>query len=284
MRDQPQGQGLLLRWMRDLLAEPQLRALDVDADQRIDTHRQILRKKPALQDLFEELYRLCVDLDRRHLSGSGASVELGAGSSFFGDVFPNVIVTDITPAGHLDVVADALRLPFRDASVRVFYGIECFHHLPDPHLFFRDVLRTLVPGGGCVLIEPYHGLVARYLFRRLFDSESFEMDQAEWSTTTTGPMVGANQALSYIVFSRDREKFEVQYPSLRILCQRPLNNYIRYLGSGGLNFRALVPAALVPVAKLTERLLTPMNRLLALHHVIVLRKERDHPMASGGAR
>jgi SAM-dependent methyltransferase len=267
----------LLRWLRDRLVEPRLLSVEIDADQRIEAHRHILLEKPSLQRLFREVYRLCVDLDDRYFSGGGPRVELGAGSSIFKEFSPKVIATDVEPAPHLDMVVDALRLPFRAASIRAFYGIECFHHLNDPHLFFTELRRTLLPGGGCVLIEPYHGRVARQVYPRLLASESFDPDQIEWRTPTAGPMLGANQALSYIVFTRDRETFQAQYPDLRIVREFPLNNYLRYLGSGGVNFRALLPDFLVPVARLGEIALSPLNRIVALHHVIVLRYEPVPP-------
>ncbi len=262
----------LVRWLRDRLAEPRLATVDVDGEQFLAVHRDIVLGKRSVQQLFTEMYRLCADLDRRHFSGSGARVELGAGSSFLKRQYPDVVSTDIKLATHLDMVVDALRLPFRNASIRAYYGIECFHHFNDPDLFFAELRRTLVPGGGCVLIEPYHGPEARWFYRRLFDSESFEPDQLEWSAPVGGPLRGANQALSYIVFARDRDKFNAKYRDLQILSEFPLNNYLRYLGSGGLNFRNLLPALLVPVARLCEIALIPMSRILALHHVIVVRK------------
>jgi hypothetical protein len=54
-------------------------------------------------------------------------------------------------------------------------------------------------------------------------------------------MEGANQALSYIVFERDRERFERLFPDLEIVEQSWIANYPRYLLSGGLNFRQLLP-------------------------------------------
>ena len=55
----------------------------------------------------------------------------------------------------------------------------------------------------------------------------------------------------------------------------PLRNYLRYLLSGGLNFRPLVPQGAAGAVAFVETLLTPLRRLLALHHVIVIRKRRS---------
>jgi hypothetical protein len=93
-----------------------------------------------------------------------------------------------------------------------------------------------------------------------------------WNVPMGGPMNGANQALSYIVFSRDRALFTQRYPQLEIVQEAPLTNYVRYLVSGGLNFRQLAPDFVIPMLKLVEDLLYPLRRQLALHHVIVVRR------------
>ena len=85
-------------------------------------------------------------------------------------------------------------------------------------------------------------------------------------------MTGANQALSYIVFNRDKARFQKLFPQLEIIYHAPLTNQIRYLLSGGLNFRQLVPDVLNGPLKGLEMLLAPLARMLALHHVLVLRK------------
>jgi SAM-dependent methyltransferase len=256
------------------LMDPRLREIDFDSDDLVTIHRQILREKKMIREVFQEIYRMCVYLDKRYFSGSGHRVELGAGASLFKELIPDLIVTDLKWARHLDLVVDGQQLPLRDASVRAFYGMECFHHFSRPESFFEELQRTLIPGGGCVLIEPYHGLVAQQLYKRLFKSEGFDPEQQDWSgpETAMGPMRGANQALSYIVFIRDRKIFEARYPSLRLVAQRCLNNYLRYFFSGGLNFRPLLPSAFSPLLGLGELALAPLKRILALHHVVVLRK------------
>jgi hypothetical protein len=85
-------------------------------------------------------------------------------------------------------------------------------------------------------------------------------------------MNGANQALSYVVFVRDRKRFETEFPQLEIVSQEPLPNAVGYLLSGGLNFRQLVPDFMTPLVELLERALSPLRRLYALHQVIVLRR------------
>ena len=85
-------------------------------------------------------------------------------------------------------------------------------------------------------------------------------------------MNGANQALSYIVFIRDQKEYERKYPSLKIVHQELAGNYLKYLLSGGLNFRQLLPDSFTGFVGFLEKLISSLNRWIALHHVIVIRK------------
>jgi hypothetical protein len=51
-----------------------------------------------------------------------------------------------------------------------------------------------------------------------------------------------------------------------------VGNYLKYLFSGGLNFHQLLPDSFNGMIGLSEMLLSPLNRWIALHHVIVIRK------------
>jgi len=257
---------------RRLLTDPRLQGVDYDSDALTEIHRRILAEKPLMREVFGEFYRLCRDLDDRHLAGGGRRVEIGAGVSMFKQLYPDVLSTDVKSTPSIDMVVDAQAMPFAAGSVRAVYGLNCFHHLPRPDRFFEELGRVLHPGGGCVLIEPYHGPVARRFYARLFDTEGFDPTAPDWTNASSGVMKGANQALSFIVFRRDAARFGQSHPYLEIVEQRPLGNYVRYLLSGGLNFRQLVPSLSSPLIKAVEAAMSPLHRWLALHHVIVLRR------------
>jgi SAM-dependent methyltransferase len=151
--------------------------------------------------------------------------------------------------------------------------MNCFHHFPKKEAFLRELLRIVHPGGGCVLVEPYFGPCASLLYKRLFTSETFDKSAASWNREDGARvMVGANQAASYLVFVRDRARFSALFPDLEIVHLEPLGNYLRYLLSGGLNFRPLVPPGAAGALTLVETLLIPLRHVLALHQVIVIRK------------
>jgi len=259
--------------LQRLLALPETAELDVDSPDRLAVHAAVLASKPMLAAVFRECHELLLDVDRRTFGDTpGLRVELGAGVAPVAMTFPDVLATDVVPGPGLDRVLDAQDMDLPDGSVRALYGQNCFHHLPDPLRFLTEAERVIAPGGGVILIEPYYGPVASAVFKRLFASEEFDKAMPGWSSDAAGPMLGANQALSYIVFVRDRERFVRELPGLELVQSFPLGNYVRYLLSGGLNFRQLAPTWSEPALRALERALRPAARVLALHHVVVLRR------------
>jgi SAM-dependent methyltransferase len=256
----------------DILRDPLLSEMEVDGVNRLELHRKMLEKKSMLQDVFIEFHNLFINLDSRFLNGNGLKVELGAGVSPIRDSYPDVLATDIVESPYLDKVINAEAMDFADQSISTIYGQNCFHHFPQPERFFSELERVLTPGGGAILLEPYHGFFATFLFKRLFHTEDFDKECTSWDSSASGPMNGANQALSYIIFIRDLKEFELKFPSLRIVHQEPVGNYLMYLLSGGLNFRQLVPDSFIKFIRVLEKILSPFNYLIALHHVIVIRK------------
>jgi SAM-dependent methyltransferase len=199
---------MLLNWLRD----PLLNDMDVDGENRLELHRKMLEKKPMLREVFTEFHHLFRRLEDKFLTGEGTKVELWAGISPMRDSYPEVLATDIVSAPHLDKVVNAEAMDFANNSVKVIYGQNCFHHFPHPDRFFQELDRILVKGGGAILLETYYGPFASFLYKRLFRTEGFDKTYQSWETPVAGPMNGANQALSYIVFIRDSELFEKKYP------------------------------------------------------------------------
>jgi len=262
----------MLSFLRRWLVDPRVRELDADAVDFSLAHRRVLTTKPLLQHLFRDFYADCRRMDEQHLSGDGARIEIGSGSGFMSDVYPDVITSDLKPLPFVRLVCRGERMPMRAGSLRALYAINTFHHLPSPSAFFRELERVLVPGGGAIFIEPYHGVAARFLFKRLHASETFDASAPRWeSDPDAGPFSRANQALSYIVFVRDRERFEREFPALQLVVDRP-HTHLRYLLSGGVNFRQLVPDAADGLVIALERALAPLARVLALQHTIVIRR------------
>ncbi len=246
--------------------------MDVDSVGRLELHRKMLDKKSMLREVFTEFHHSFRRLEHKFLSGEGVKVELGAGVSPMRDSYPEVLATDIVAAPQLDKVVNAEAMDFPDCSVKVIYAQNCFHHFPNPDRFFQELDRVLVHGGGAILLEPYYGPFATLLYKRLFSTEGFDKTYPTWETPSTGPMNGANQALSYIVFIRDKKLFESNHPNLKIVHKELAGNYLKYLLSGGLNFRKLLPDSCSSWVRQLEKVISPLNKWIALHHIVVIRK------------
>ena len=73
---------------------------------------------------------------------------------------------------------------------------------------------------------------------------------------------------------RDMDEVTRRFPNLEIVERRPLRNWLRYILSGGVNFRTLAPGWSDPILRAVEAALSPLAHWLAIHHLIVLRKTR----------
>lgn len=262
-----------MKWLFEQLRDPSIDSVDVDGKDRLVVHGKMLARKKMLRQVFLEFHHVFRKLDDELLTAGGMRIELGAGVAPIRESYSDVLATDVVYSEHLDRVLDAEKMDITDDSVRVIYGQNCFHHFPHPDRFFLEVDRVVSAGGGVILLEPYYGPFASFLYKRLFKTEGFDKEFPSWETPVAGPMNGANQALSYVIFVRDRAEFEKKYPGLKIVHQEVCRNYLKYLLSGGLNFRQLVPNWMIPLVNLLQVLLSPFNRWLALHHIVVIRKQ-----------
>lgn len=262
--------------LRGWLHEPKVSGVDVDDNVLLDIHTEILSKKPLLRSAFETFYRDMMSLCDQLLSTSGTEIELGSGAGFFKSLRSDLITSDIRKGQHINMVLDAQNMSLPNGSVRCIYAINVFHHLPDPELFFSELCRVLRPGGGCILIEPHIGFGSALLHRHLHSDEHFLPDAQSWQTTDIGgPLSGANQALAYIVFERDIARFKSLYGEhLEIAYRGYVLNALRYLFSGGLNFRQLLPTAFEPALRVLESVGRPLARYWSFHQIIVIRKRQ----------
>lgn len=260
-------------YLSNLLREPSLDGCDMDdSNRRFNLHSEVLKRKTMLAEVFKEFHARFYNLADEFFPVKGLEIELGAGVAPMRDNYPHVLATDITLAAHLDKKLNAEEMDLQNATVRAFYAQNCLHHFPHPSRFFKELERTLVPGGGAIILEPFYGPLGSFLYKRLFTSEGFDKESFTWETPVTGPMNGANQALSYIIFERDKKRFLTEHPSLEIVHQSIMGNFLKYILSGGLNFRQLMPNIMTRPISVLENILSPFRRWFGLHHVIVIRK------------
>jgi len=254
-----------------LFENPEMRGLALDDPMRVVASRHITRSKPLLRDIYMNFYERFLEVSQR--VPEGTTVELGSGGGFFSELLPSTVTSDIQIVPHVDICFDAECIPFRDESISAIFLLNVFHHIKDPEKFFRDVERCLKHEGRLVMIEPSNTMLGRFV--RRFLPEPFDPD-APWKMTASfGPLTGANMALPWIVFERDRDYFEKQFPNLLVVCHE-LHTPLRFIVSGGVGFRSFIPFSFLPLVKFTESVIKKFGLLgwFGMHVTIEIIKKK----------
>jgi|LauGreDrversion2_5_1035112.scaffolds.fasta_scaffold00069_4 SAM-dependent methyltransferase len=245
-----------------------------DQDVRVSIDMDIAINKPEFVQVVRDIQSLMLEKMVAKLNKTNSKVkfiELGAGVIPMSSWIKDVSSTDVVESEHLDGVLDATQLDLKDNSINGLFLQNTFHHIPDPSAFFSEALRVLIPGGRIIIVDPNHNLFSRVLYKNLFVTECFEIN-GSWNDASSHAMIGANQALSHIVFVRDRKKFERENPRLRIIETVTVRCGLRYLLTGGLNFRRIAPKGAFPLLSKLEKRLSILH-LFAIHWLIVLEKQ-----------
>ena len=272
--------GAGLATLKSWLSHPLTRGLDLDDPRTTELRRRIICQKRFLQRIYVEWYRTIAEAIP---ALAGPVLELGSGGGFLREYVPNLITSDVIPCAGVDRVIDAAQLPFADGELRGITMTNVFHHLPRPRGFFAEARRCVRIGGALVMIEPWMSAWSQLVYSRLHH-EPFDKSAA-WEFPSNGPLSDANGALPWIVFARDRAIFETEFPEWRIVAVRPIMP-LRYLLSGGVSLRSLVPGWSFPFWRGVERLLTPWMHHLAMFAIIVLMRVSvsNSPGRSTGVR
>jgi SAM-dependent methyltransferase len=239
----------------------------LDSPQRTLFHKQIIKKKPFLRKLYEEWYQELTDL--KPILPSGKMVELGSGGGFLKEIDPTIICSDIIDLPSNDLTFSALEMPFSNNELSALFMIDTFHHIPDSALFLNEAKRVLKKDGMLVMIEPANSLWGRFIYKN-FHHEPFE-PAAGWNIPAAGPLSGANGALPWIVFERDRKIFESKYPSLQIL-EIKHHTPLRYLLSGGVSYKQMVPGFSYPFFSWLDKTIPLFSRQLSMFVTLKIKK------------
>jgi SAM-dependent methyltransferase len=254
--------GLIGRW----LAHPLTRGIGVDDPRTTELRTRIVREKAFLRRLYEDWY---ATLAAAVPEGAGQVLEVGSGAGFLKQVVPQAITSEVFHVPHVDLVLDAMALPFGGGGLKAVVLVDVLHHMRDPARFFEEAARCVRPGGACLMIEPWNTSWSRFVYQR-FHHEPFEPD-AGWTLPPGGPLSTANGALPWILFERDRADFARRFPQWRIEAVRP-RMPVAYLASGGVSMRSLLPGALYAPLRLLERAIPGVERGLGMFAFIVLRR------------
>jgi hypothetical protein len=198
-----------------------------------------------LRQIYEEWYEAIaalLPLDKDPV------LELGSGGGFLVEFVPKLITSEIFYSRHVKMVLDGSGLPFVNESLSGIVMTDVLHHLPQPRQFFT-----------------------RLVYSKLHH-EPFQPEAVEWTFPQRGPLSGANSALPWIIFDRDRTRFEREFPQWQIHTIKPFMPF-RYLLSGGVSMRSLTPGWSFALWRNLENLLRPWMKSLAMFALIILIKK-----------
>lgn len=254
--------------MRNSLKDTSLKNIPVGSPEYFAIQKQLIRERPLLKRCYDDWYaRLRADAES--VPGDGLLVELGSGGSLLDEILPEVITSDVVE-GVADRVIDARHLPFDDNSVKALFLTHVFHHIPDVRAFLAEAARALVPGGVISMIEVAHTPLAKWAFEN-FHPEPYDDKSGAWEFNQADSMMDSNQALSWIVFFRDRDRFRSEFPGFDIEVSA-FTPWLSYLLSGGVSKKPLVPRRLSGLVFALEKPVAFLSPLCALHWHIRLRK------------
>lgn len=212
------------------------RGLSIDDPRTTERRRMIIQSNGFLRRIYDEWYGM---VSASIPEGPGQVLELGSGAGFLARYVPGLIASEIFACPDIQLVLDARQLPFSPQSLKAIAMVDVLHHIPDNRAFLAEAERCLRPGGSIAMIEPWVSAWSRQIYTRLHH-EPFLPAATDWTFPPTGPLSGANGALPWIIFERDRGRFESEFPNLRIRTVRPIMPF-RYLFSGGVSMRQLMP-------------------------------------------
>lgn len=257
--------------MKCLFTHSDLRNIPLGTQEWFTAQQKIIKKKQLVRQCYDSWYSLlCRDVATAPTNAK--VVELGSGAGYIKEFIPEAITSDIVP-GVADQVIDARCLPFADNEVKAILLTHVFHHIPDVRCFFREAQRVLIPGGVISMIECANTPLSRIFFKKIHP-EPFVQEVKEWKFTEGHSMLDSNQALSWMVFERDKYIFESEFPSF-VVEQKQYLPWLGYLLSGGVNLTSLVPSFLMGFARRLDTASRRYDGFGAIHWHITIRKKNE---------
>lgn len=207
-------------------------------------------------------------------------LEIGSGVIPLSSVNLDAISSDIVLTNQVDCQLNAEWIPLMSDSLRAIVAQNVFHHIDNIDNALSEMQRVIEKGGLIVIIEPNHNWFSRLIYPRLFSFEGYDCkaDLGQQLFNSDGEKI-PNQAMSFILFERETESFLRRFPHLEVLKKEYMNSGLRYLGTGGLNFRQLLPTWVLRLLRRNEsnRNLSHLLNFFSLHWMVVLQVKTSKP-------
>lgn len=256
-------QLFLLKYVKELKSPDDLTLIRL--------HSHIISKKQFLRKYYIDIYKKHIhQIDFK----IGSVVELGSGSGFIKELCPDIYTSDILKLDNVDIVLDAIELPFKNESLSAITFLNILHHISQPSLFFKEVVRILKPEGKLVFTEPHISFFSRSIYK-YFHHEYFDfnvdIEEGILNKDKNRPLTEANIALPEVILTRYKSYLAKKFPSL---CIKSINyhSFLIYYLSGGVNYKSLVPDFSYPIFYILEKALTPIMKWIGGSMTIVMEK------------
>jgi SAM-dependent methyltransferase len=254
---------MLKRWF----SHPLTRDIDLDDPLTTKLRHQVIRQNAFLSQIYSFWYGM---IKMTIPEGAGQVLELGSGAGFLSEHIPGLITSEVFFLDTLRIILDGQALPFSDGALKAIAMTDVLHHIPSVRRFFFEATRVIKPGGVISIIEPWVSNWSRFVYSRLHH-EVFEPEAKSWEFVSSGPLSGANAALPWILFHRDRKRFEQEFPSWRVERIVPIMPFA-YLISGGISMRSVLPGWSFRLFQKFDSMLSfAMPRLAMFAHIVLVR-------------
>ena len=251
-----------------MLHNPATVGLDLDAPGTFTIHQKILAKNKFLRKIYLEWYHFIweqmPDLE-------GHILEVGTGAGFLKQSLPETITSDVILHSNIDLVLDGRRLPVRRGSLKAIVMVDVLHHILNAPDFFKAARRSVMKGGVIVMVEPWNSTWANFIYNR-FHHEPFLTQEEVWGSQDSHSSSQTNGAIPWILFQRDLSRFSLEFPEWEVKSVQPCLPF-RYLLSGGLSMRQLVPTWSFSFWRWIEQVMQPVMERWAMFARIVLIKK-----------
>lgn len=256
--------------VRPLWALKEVQNIDIESTEAIELCRSLLNKKQFLRRIYLDYYASFRQNAKELENVPGSLLEIGSGGGFLKEILPDVITSEVCSHPLIDRVVSADQLNFPSGALKGIFMLHVLHHLASPKLFFQEAVRCLAPGGRLVMIEPFNSFWGRILYKK-FHHEPFDESVRSWDIPAYGRLQTANGAIPWVIFWRDRDQFEKQFPQLKIRSIH-LHTVFGYALSGGLSWKSLVPGFSYPVFRALDQFLSRYSTLFPVSQTIVIER------------
>ena len=254
--------------IKDFLSHPLTKNIPIDDPKMIPLRRRIIQEKTFLKRIYQSWYQKIIQAIPE---GNKPIVEVGSGAGFLNESIPHLITSEVFWIVNVDLIFNAMQLPFENDSLRSIVMVDVLHHIPNVHQFFSQANRCLCSGGRMLLIEPWVTTWSSIVYQYLHH-EPFLPRIERWEFPRGGPLSGANSALPWIIFKRDKVIFEKSFPKFQILDIQLMMPFT-YLLSGGVSYRDFMPSFSYPYWIMFERWLHPWMNHLGMFAMIIIEKK-----------